>query len=280
MPLDTSALESLMSSLPTPLEVILDPISISLLLMVAVMLCLQSLLPGRALPVVKGWWVRASSVFVVYFYLSTYLPMIWDRYLVEYQVFSLEQQNPYVSTLIAVLVFELLIYIWHRTMHSTPWLWRIFHQMHHSAERVDTLGAFYFSPLDAAGFAMVGSLTLSVVVGLAPEAITWFLFVTFFLAMFQHTNIKTPQWLGYFIQRPESHSVHHQLGVHGYNYSDLPVFDLLFGTFKNPRDFAKETGFYDGASARVGDMLLFRDISDQPSTSAVGLVKEDSKSAV
>ncbi len=258
---EPSTVKAVLSSLPNPLEVLLDPISISLLLIVAAMLCLQSLLPGRALPAIKGWWVRGSAVFVVYFYLSTYLPMIWDQYLVEYQVFNLETLNPYVSTLVAVLVFELLIYIWHRSMHQTQWLWRIFHQMHHSAERVDTLGAFYFSPMDAAGFAMIGSLTLSVVVGLAPEAVTLFLFVTFFLAMFQHTNINTPQWLGYFVQRPESHTVHHQKGVHGYNYSDLPIFDLIFGTFKNPKSFEGEVGFYDGASAKISEMLLFRDIN-------------------
>ncbi len=74
--------------------------------------------------------------------------------------------------------------------------------------------------------------------------------------MFQHTNVRTPQWLGYFVQRPESHSHHHERGVHARNYSDLPVFDMLFGTFHNPRGFAPATGFYDGASARIIDMLL------------------------
>lgn len=261
MPVESTDFYHFLSLLPTPLEVLVDPISIALLAMVAAMLCLQALLPGRELPVIKGWWARASGVFVVYFYLSTYLPLLWDHYLIEYQVFNLEQYNPYVSTLIAVLVFELMIYIWHRTMHNTAWLWRIFHQMHHSAERVDTLGAFYFSPLDTAGFAMLGSLTLSVVVGLSPEAITLFLFITFFLAMFQHSNIKTPQWLGYFVQRPESHTVHHRKGVHGYNYSDLPIFDLIFGTFNNPKTFEGEVGFYLGASAKISDMLLCRDIS-------------------
>ena len=29
----------------------------------------------------------------------------------------------------------------------------------------------------------------------------------------------------------------------------------------NPRDFAPAQGFYDGASARVGEMLRFRDVS-------------------
>ena len=49
-----------------------------------------------------------------------------------------------------------------------------------------------------------------------------------------HWNVSTPAWLGYLIQRPESHCVHHQHGLHRYNYADLPVWDMLFGTFRNP----------------------------------------------
>ena len=36
---------------------------------------------------------------------------------------------------------------------------------------------------------------------------------------------------------------------------------MLFGTFRNPRDFAPAAGFYDGASARGLDMLRFRDVA-------------------
>ena len=43
-------------------------------------------------------------------------------------------------------------------MHSSDLLWRVFHQTHHSAERVDIWGALYFHPLDVIGFAFVGSL--------------------------------------------------------------------------------------------------------------------------
>jgi sterol desaturase/sphingolipid hydroxylase (fatty acid hydroxylase superfamily) len=77
----------------------------------------------------------------------------------------------------------------------------------------------------------------------------------------QHNRIRTPRWLGYIIQRPESHSHHHERGTHARNYSDLPIFELLFGTFHNPQDFATATGFYDGASARIVEMLRFRDVS-------------------
>ncbi len=48
-----------------------------------------------------------------------------------------------------------------------------------------------------------------------------------FLAAFQHTNIRTPQWLGYIVQWAESHSVHHARGIHHYNHSDLPLFHIF-----------------------------------------------------
>jgi sterol desaturase/sphingolipid hydroxylase (fatty acid hydroxylase superfamily) len=70
------------------------------------------------------------------------------------------------------------------------------------------------------------------------------------------------------IQRPESHTTHHGRGLHRHNYADLPVVDLLFGTFRNPDSYEMETGFYDGASQRVGDMLLFRDVSEVPGNEA------------
>src|SRR5690606_28120758 len=77
-----------------------------------------------------------------------------------------------------------------------------------------------------------------------------------------HANINTPQWLGYIVQRPESHTFHHAQGIHKYNYSDLPLFDIIFGTFKNPKNFEHNTGFYNGASARVWDMLRGRDVTN------------------
>src|SRR3546814_12439209 len=77
------------------------------------------------------------------------------------------------------------------------------------------------------------------------------------------SDVCSSDLLGYLVQRPESHSVHHQRGVHAYNYSDLPLFDIVFGTFRNPRDFAHEQGFWQGASARVPQLLAFRDIARQ-----------------
>ncbi len=80
--------------------------------------------------------------------------------------------------------------------------------------------------------------------------------------MFQHANIRTPRWLGYLIQRPESHALHHGRGIHRYNYSDLPLWDMIFGTFRNPRTQDAPVGFYTGASAKILDMLVFKDVAD------------------
>jgi sterol desaturase/sphingolipid hydroxylase (fatty acid hydroxylase superfamily) len=75
--------------------------------------------------------------------------------------------------------------------------------------------------------------------------------------------------VGYFIQRPESHLVHHGRGVHAFNYADLPLWDMVFGTFRNPVAMESEAGFYDGASTRVAEMLAFRDVSRPQEPEAV-----------
>ena len=99
-------------------------------------------------------------------------------------------------------------------------------------------------------------------IGVPPQAATNILLITMFMSFFQHANIRTPRWVGYIIQRPESHTIHHGRGVHANNYSDLPLIDMIFRTFCNPAGYEIETGFYDGASARVADMLLFQDVSE------------------
>lgn len=247
--------------MPTPIEVLLDPVSLILFSIYLFFICLEVIRPARPLKKIKGWVPKTLLAYTVYFFLSTYLPLLWEQYLIPYRLLNLENTAPFLSVIFAVFIFELLLYIWHRTIHSNNFLWRVFHQMHHSAERIDTLGAFYFSPFDMIGFTFLGSLTLSLVVGIPPQAISYYLYITIFLVIFQHANLTTPRWLGYIIQRPESHSIHHQKGVHAYNYSDLPIIDMLFGTFKNPHTFASAIGFYDGASYKTKELLLCRSIT-------------------
>jgi sterol desaturase/sphingolipid hydroxylase (fatty acid hydroxylase superfamily) len=249
--------------MPTPLEILLDPITIAVILTYFSLVLWEALRPARSLPQVKSWYFKGILSFFAFIFLSTYLPLWYGAWLPSFQLIDLSGAPVALGAVVGVLVYEFALYGWHKAMHRSDRLWKIFHQMHHSAERHDTYGAFYFSPMDMIGFTVMGTICFSIVVGLPAQSITVTLLVTNFLSAFQHANVKTPVWLGYIIERPESHAMHHARGVHAYNYSDLPVYDIIFGTFNNPKDFVNETGFYDGASARMLDMLTFKDVSNQ-----------------
>ena len=248
--------------MPTPVDLLLDPLTWILLAMFAGLAAWEALAPGRELPRVRGWTARALASFLVYFLLSSYLPLFWGGTLAPLQWFDLSAWPTWAAVGAALLLYEAGAYAWHRSMHRFTPLWRLLHQMHHSSERLDVVSAFWFSPFDMVTWTLLPSLILTFI-GVPAQAATITLMTVTFLAMFQHANIRTPRWLGYLVQRPEMHGVHHARGVHRYNYADLPLLDLLFGTFRNPVGYGHATGFWDGASSRVVDMLLLRDVSQE-----------------
>lgn len=246
---------------PTPLEILLDPISLTVLAIYAGLMLWEALFPARTLPKVKFWKLKGLLFFAAFFFLSSYLPLVVDPWLSQYQLIDLSTAGTIPSAIFALLIYELVAYSYHWAMHRWDFLWRSLHQMHHSSERLDTYSAFIFSPWDMIGWTLAGSIGLVWIVGLSPLAATLCLLLITFLGIFQHANIRTPHWLGYIIQRPESHSIHHGRGIHKFNYADLPLWDILFGTFYNPKTYETEVGFYHGASNRILDMLRFKDVS-------------------
>ncbi len=252
-----------LAQFPTPFELVFNPISYLVFAMYLGLMLWEAVLPARKLPHVKFWKLKGIIAFTLFFFLSSYLPIIWDGFFATYQVFDLSGLGTIWGAVVGILIYELGEYAWHVTMHKTNFLWKGMHQMHHSAERLDSYGAFYFSPNDMIGWVLLSSIMLVLVAGFTPEATTLIILSTTFLSIFQHSNINTPHRIGYLIQRPESHEIHHAKGIHAYNYAGIALFDILFGTFKNPKHYKHETGFYQGASARVKDMLLFRDVSKE-----------------
>ncbi len=261
------------SELPSPLEILFDPLSLIVFGMYISLIIWEQLFPARPLPKVAFWKSKCLAVFALYILVSTYLPLLWDGYLAQYQVFAISHWVLSAQVLVGLLVYQAVHYAWHRSMHASDFLWQYFHQMHHSAERLDSFGAFWLSPLDMLGFTLIGSIALVVLVGVSPQAATFILLALIFFAIFQHLNIRTPQWLGYLVQRPESHSYHHAKGIHRHNYADVPWFDLLFGTFHNPASHS-ENGFYHGASSRVWDMLMGRDVTKPKPEKSLLSIKE------
>ncbi|AKA36105.1 sterol desaturase family protein [Flagellimonas lutaonensis] len=242
-------------------EILIDPLAILLYMYVGLWVW-ESVAPAKPLPKMKYWKLRGIIFFFFNFTLASILPLVVDNHLANYQLLDLSAFNPVLGAIVGVTIYQGILYFWHRAIHRYNVLWRFFHQMHHSPERLDIPSAFYTGPWDTIMFTLIGSVSFVLILGLSSKAATIGVLFLTFLSLFQHANIKTPVWLGYFIQRPESHSLHHGRGIHRYNYSDFPIYDMVFGTFKNPEKHVEETGFYDGASSRVLDMLVMKDVSN------------------
>lgn len=109
--------------------------------------------------------------------------------------------------------------------------------------------------MDMLGWTLLSRLNLVLIVGVNPQTATILFLAITFLPCFNTPISITSQWLSCLIQRPESHSIHR------YNYADLPLFDILFSTFRNPEHSEAETDFYTGAPNGIMDILLFKDIN-------------------
>jgi sterol desaturase/sphingolipid hydroxylase (fatty acid hydroxylase superfamily) len=216
--------------------------------------------PARPAPRSIGWRLRGLVWFLVSGAIFANAPRLLSGWASAHRLLDTSFLGLW-AALPAVLLANLVGYVWHRLRHATP-LWRL-HQWHHAAERLDISGAFMFHPLETLFVALIFSVASTLVLGASAEAAALAGTIGFFCACFQHANIRTPRWIGYLIQRPESHSIHHGRGIHAKNYADLPVFDLLFGTFENPEERSAEVGFYDGASRRMGRLLLGVDITQR-----------------
>jgi sterol desaturase/sphingolipid hydroxylase (fatty acid hydroxylase superfamily) len=232
------------------------------------LMLLEALVPARRYPDKKLWrlkgWVFLAGMAVV----ATLTPLaIPAAFLAEHRLIDGSGLGVMGGTVVGYTVFSLVAYAWHRAAHRFDFMWRTFHQLHHAPQRLDMGGAALFHPLEIAAYVALSTVTTTLLLGLRPEAAALTGFVAQFYSFFQHLNVKTPRLLGYVIQRPEAHFVHHQRDVHAHNYGDLPLWDLLFGTFRNPATFGDaDVGFATPADHRLGAMLTFRDVSDGAGT--------------
>jgi len=242
----------------------IEVVTLATLACIPLFLLLDLAYGARRFEAPRSWRLRGFLVTAGVFALTMAIGAGWGRVTGDAALFDLSGLGTWPGALIGILVYELGHYAYHRLAHANDFVWKWFHQMHHSAESLDAFGANYLSPLDAFAFTTISSLVFFPLLGLSAEAGAIAGLFLLFNAMFQHANIRTPRWLGYVVQRPESHGIHHERGVHRYNYSDLPLWDMLFGTFRNPERFEGEVGFYNGASARIGEMLIGRDVSNPP----------------
>jgi sterol desaturase/sphingolipid hydroxylase (fatty acid hydroxylase superfamily) len=114
---------------------------------------------------------------------------------------------------------------------------------------------------------IIGSLLVYTLLGLSPQAGAVYTLCTALGEFFYHINVKTPRWVGYVFQRPEMHRVHHQCGRHKNNYGDITWWDMLFGTYENPKEWVHTCGFENEREELLIPMLRFQDVQTLPAKS-------------
>jgi len=225
------------------------------------LLCvMERLLPARELPRVRGWSLTGIGFFAVYASISWFLPQALPAAWFESSLLDGGALGVAGGALVGYAATTLAGYAWHRAAHRVPLLWRMFHQMHHAPRRLDAAGAAVFHPTEMALYTVLGVVVMGPLLGLDPTAASIVGLLGVFNAVFQHANLRTPRWLTWFMQRPEAHSIHHSHGVHAWNYSDFPLWDRLFGTYREGLGFQPRVGFDAPQEARWLAMALFQDV--------------------
>jgi sterol desaturase/sphingolipid hydroxylase (fatty acid hydroxylase superfamily) len=223
-------------------------------------LFVERLFPARQLPKVRGWLWKGLLFFAFTGAVNALVPAVVAKVVGDRAPLNLAGLGTIGGAIVGFLVADFFNYWIHRLMHRVPWLWRWTHQMHHSAERMDLAGMSYAHPFDTLlVFGLTGLATG--LLGLTSAAGALAGFLGYATAVVQHSNMRSPRWLGYIIMRPEQHGLHHARGVHAYNYGTFCLWDMMFGTFRNPEAFPEQYGFWDGASKRLGRMLAGRDVA-------------------
>jgi sterol desaturase/sphingolipid hydroxylase (fatty acid hydroxylase superfamily) len=138
---------------------------------------------------------------------------------------------------IAFLILDYTMYLWHVLTHRSPLLWR-FHLVHHVDRDLDTSTALRFHMLDMA-VSVPWRAGQVVVAGASPRLLR--LWQSFFFAstLFHHSNLRLApaleRALTLLLVTPGQHGIHHSdVEAHtGSNWSSgLNLWDRLHGTLR------------------------------------------------
>lgn len=148
-----------------------------------------------------------------------------------------------VQFIAVVFLADLAQYIVHRTYHHVPFLWKM-HAVHHSAKAMDWLASsrIHFLEILITRSAILIPLYL---MGFSEAALLSYVALFHFQSVFIHANFGMNfGFLNYILATPQYHHWHHSddekaLDI---NYAaNLPIIDMIFGTFYMPGNKWPET---------------------------------------
>src|SRR5437762_2307668 len=109
----------------------------------ALLFAVERARPGRALPAVRQWWLRAAAFNAVQIGMVFAAGATWDGWMVRTRPFHADRLGLIGGALTGYVVITFVYYWWHRARHASPFLWRWLHQVHHSPQRIELITSFY-----------------------------------------------------------------------------------------------------------------------------------------
>jgi sterol desaturase/sphingolipid hydroxylase (fatty acid hydroxylase superfamily) len=225
------------------------------------MLAYERWRPARIFPRVPFWTLSSILIIGIQIAVVEIGSFLWDRWFERRSLLQLASLGSVWGTIFGFTAISFVSYWQHRLKHRYNYLWRFFHQVHHAPSRVEIFTSFYRNPFEILINMFLMSFILFFLLGSDAIIARNVVFLMGAADLFYHWNIRTPVWLGYFIQRPEAHCIHHLTGVHAYNYGDIPLWDVLFGTYRNVESFNGTCGFGRDNERRFFSMLAGKDLS-------------------
>lgn len=146
-----------------------------------------------------------------------------------------------VESIIALLLFDLWMYLWHRINHESKFLWK-FHRMHHTDRELDVTSALRFHPIE---IILSSSLRLFIFVVLGMEFWHMLLYESILLPVIflHHSNLSVRKFFDKMYRvifaSPMMHWVHHSdlQNEADSNYGSVFSFwDRAFKTFRIRND--------------------------------------------
>ena len=119
--------------------------------------------------------------------------------------------SPSIASIIAILVLDLYMYLWHRAMHTWPLAWR-FHRIHHTDRSMNVSTAYRFHPIEILS-SSIPKLVLIWLLGISANIVLTYELIFTVVVALQHSNFALPQsldrLLAHAIVTPNYHRIHH-----------------------------------------------------------------------
>ena len=142
------------------------------------------------------------------------------------------------QVLLMILLADFLRYWLHRAAHNNQYLWRL-HSVHHSVEQLYWLNTARFHPLEKALQMMLDSLPF-LLMAVDKQVLSLYYLAYATNGFLQHSNISFRfGFLNYLLGTAELHRWHHSQKPEESNANygnNVIIWDLLFGTWKLPKD--------------------------------------------